>query len=1401
MLVAAPLTVIASAAAAATGQRLDLRVLVVTNRDYTIEALRTAMADEGVPMTVVDLGATPRPTIDAAFLSDEVGGVPRGKFEAVVLPNDNPAGLSADELAAIVSYEQTFGVRQVNTYNFPHAGVGLNLGGWSGGLDGMTATVTAAGQSGPFSYLSGTLPIDDYDPTVGEAFGYLATADPSAPGTFVPLVEAPIPGGGTGSMIGEFTGNDGRQQLVMTINANAYQTYFRALTHGIITWATRGVHLGHSRSYLTVQVDDIFAYDSAWSAANNCTPGEDCPADVTTTNIRMTADDVTAAVAWQQANDFKLVFAYNGEESVSYLADHPEGDPLTAALLANKDQFSWLNHTYSHEFLGCVRVYTAGTDGKFSWDCQRDADGNIVWVSQATIEAEIQQNIAFAQANGISINPSELLTGEHSGLFFLPQIPTDNPNFVAAVNHLGIKVTGADASRDPNTRAVGGASTFPRHPMSLWFNVSSEADEVDEYNYIFGSVADNGSGFCEQHPDIMTCIDPLPTATGFDGYIVPTEVRFDLMDMLTNDARPLYVHAPNLTGDRMLYTVLDQLLAQYHGLYNASAPFVQPSVTDLTNVMVDQQAWKNGGSDAVEAYVLNGQVVVSSPTGARDVPITVPEGTLVGSSAGPLYGEAYAGERSAWTSVGASPLTLNLPGTFSQAASQTTVASSPNPSTPGQAVTVTATVAPVSPAVVVPTGTVQFRVDGVDVGSPVTLSNGTASFAVAGDLAVGTHPIAAVYSGDTLYTPSTGSVDQVVAKASTTTALLSGTNPSAFGQSVTFTATVAPVAPATAVPTGTVQFQVDGANFGLPVTLVNGVATSSLTFSVGTKTVNAVYSGDAANNPSTGTLSQVVNKGAAATTLASSLNPSTFAQAVTFTATVAPVIAGTITPTGTVQFKIDNVNSGAAVALVAGKATFSTSTLTAVNHTISAVYNGDALYTTSTGNLTQGVKPALTAVSPNTLAQGQTRTVTVTGNGFRAGATASFSGTGVTVSSVTVNSATLLTLNVAVASTATTGARTLTVTNTGGTAATLANGLTIVVGPSISSITPKGLRQGASAAAVTITGANFVSGATVAVSGTGVTVSAVRFNSATSLTATMSVSSTAGATARNITVTNPNGSAGTCTSCLAIYTNPVVTSVSPNWGRPGQTSLSVAINGSGFDPAFTTAGGTVSFGSGITVNSVSRTSASTLTAVITVSSTATLGYRNVTVTGPGGGTSTLTNGFRVVVAPTISSISPTSIRRTSFLATITINGTNFQSGARATFSGSGLTVWSTSVNSSTRITVTLLVSSSAATGARNVTVTNPDGGSVTRTGGLTITTRAPGRSAARRSPPKWTGGAAPTRRRPGRVSRLRSGPASITPRRSSRSRSNGDGDTSHHVAPASRHGRGSERGGASTTIS
>lgn len=98
--------------------------------------------------------------------------------------------------------------------------------------------------------------------------------------------------------------------------------------------------------------------------------------------------------------------------------------------------------------------------------------------------------------------------------------------------------------------------------------------------------------------------------------------------------------------------------------------------------------------------------------------------------------------------------------TCTKANTQTTIASSANPSIVGQPVTLTATVAPAGVA----TGTVQFKDNGVNLGAPIALAaNGTASITTSA-LALGIHPITAVYSGDSSFNSSTGSLSQVVSR-------------------------------------------------------------------------------------------------------------------------------------------------------------------------------------------------------------------------------------------------------------------------------------------------------------------------------------------------------------------------------------------------------------------------------------------------------------------------------------------------------------------------------------------------------------------------------------------------------------------------------------------------------------
>ena len=94
--------------------------------------------------------------------------------------------------------------------------------------------------------------------------------------------------------------------------------------------------------------------------------------------------------------------------------------------------------------------------------------------------------------------------------------------------------------------------------------------------------------------------------------------------------------------------------------------------------------------------------------------------------------------------------------------STTTVTSTPNPSTVGQSVTITATVGPSGPPQ--PTGTVSFTSNGTAISgcTNVTLSNSLTALCTSSSLPTGTDIIVATYSGDGNYGPSQGSVVQIV---------------------------------------------------------------------------------------------------------------------------------------------------------------------------------------------------------------------------------------------------------------------------------------------------------------------------------------------------------------------------------------------------------------------------------------------------------------------------------------------------------------------------------------------------------------------------------------------------------------------------------------------------------------
>ena len=427
-------------------------------------------------------------------------------------------------------------------------------------LAGTRLTLTPQG-SPWFPYLAGGVPV-----TVGR--GWLPTSAGSD-------AEALLSGPGGQPVVAQVRSR-GYDQLYVGVQTAPWMTHAQLLAPGLIGWATRGVHLGNHRFYLAAQVDDVLLPNYLWDPQRNETVFDDRRV------VRMTPDDVRYAVEWSRRQGFTLDLAYNG--GATYDAD------LWQALRDARHDFRWVNHTYSHV--------------------------NLNHVSEQDALDQIQRNIKWAELNDIPLsNVHELVTGEHTGL--------DNPALVPALEKADIRFIASDASRRRDPYRLGPATTVPRHPVNIYYNVATREQQLDAYNHAYHETCKGE--FCLKAP--LT----------WEQY-VEQMVRDLLTATLSNDPRTTYVHQSNLAGDRNLLAVLDATLARYREL--VTAPLVQPTLTESGEALLAQQAWAQAlGDRAVEAYLENGSLVLRAATRDLNVPVT---------GAGD---ETYAGERSGWLSV------------------------------------------------------------------------------------------------------------------------------------------------------------------------------------------------------------------------------------------------------------------------------------------------------------------------------------------------------------------------------------------------------------------------------------------------------------------------------------------------------------------------------------------------------------------------------------------------------------------------------------------------------------------------------------------------------------------------------------------------------------------------------
>jgi hypothetical protein len=401
------------------------------------------------------------------------------------------------------------------------------------------------------------------------------------------------------------------------------------------------------------------------------------------------------------------------------------------------------------------------------------------------------------------------------------------------------------------------------------------------------------------------------------------------------------------------------------------------------------------------------------------------------------------------------------------------------------------------------------------------------------------------------------------------------------------------------------------------------------------------------------------------------------------------------------------------------------------NVTVTNPTPGGGTSGTTTFSIGNGL-PTITSLSPTSATVGTaTFTLTVNGSNFVSGSVVNWSGAALTT---TYSSATKVTAQVPASDLATTGTASITVTNPspgGGTSGAASFAVTNPV-PTITSLAPTSASAGGIAFTLTVNGTNFVSGSVVNWNGAALTSAYV---SATQITAQVPAGDITNSGSASITVTNPTPGGGLSGATVLPINNPAPTiaSVAPTGAIVGGAAFTLTVNGANFIST-----SVVKWNGAPLTTTFS--SATQLTAQVPASDIASAGSASITVTNPtpGGGTSAALTFTISNTAPIVSSLSPAGALVGGAAFTLTVNGSNFVSGAVVNWNGTALT---TSFVAATQVTAQVPAADIASAATASITVTNPSPGGGT-SGALTFPINNPAPTITSISPTSATTGGA-----------------------------------------------------------
>ncbi len=562
--------------AAGSAADVELRILLVsaTNDEPSLEAAGGALARIGVPFTT--LIATEEELTHGALWTDEGGcryaGIILTQSELGYQVGPDTWGSAFDdaEWQLLDEYEAACGAREVAWYAYPSESNGLELVSEFQGEDVVPVRTTAAGAE-RFTYLRTDAPV-----AIAGVWGYQSrVVDPQ---TTTALLQTE-----TGEALAVVHRRpDGREVLAMTFDSSQWTRHAMLLEYGVIDWVSGGLFLGARRVYLTPQIDDVMIDTELWEGNG--------------VSWRMGAADVNYIADWQQAlqgrlpagSSFVTQMVFNGYGTDT--AVYPDTAPIDA-MRARHDEFVWVNHTWDHV--------------------------NMDPMSSETARDEVADNCALAEDWGLNgFSCGALVTPEISGL--------QNQATVDGLLEAGVRVVVSDTSRtaeiDPGNPGdnpsfnVGRPNPVrpalyqvPRYPTTIYYNVTTVAEEVSLFNYL------NRDYYGREltYPEIIA--EAVETAAYY---------------LLGYDMDPLMFHQTNLralTGtDQQLHSLytdwIDAVVADYTA--QVTLPVVSLPLETIAERMKERGAYDACGLTARRLSDDAGDRLELRSLGACTVPIT-----------------------------------------------------------------------------------------------------------------------------------------------------------------------------------------------------------------------------------------------------------------------------------------------------------------------------------------------------------------------------------------------------------------------------------------------------------------------------------------------------------------------------------------------------------------------------------------------------------------------------------------------------------------------------------------------------------------------------------------------------------------------------------------------------------